>query len=87
MVACEAIMGPSFSEVHSDSTSSMQRNCALLEVPKASVAQVLFLVIGHLEPLGGPRFLRQLRPASKASWLLAVRVDELIEVHTGRITV
>ena len=63
----------------------MQNTCALLEEPKAS--EILFLVIGLLEPLGGPKLLRQLRPASKASWLLAVKVSELVEVNTGRITV
>ena len=56
----------------------MQNTCALLEEPKAS--EILFLVIGLLEPLGGPKMLRQLRPASKSPWRLDVKVCEL-EVH------
>ena len=61
--------------------------CVLLEAPHASVALVLFLAIGYLEPLGGPRFLGVLRPASLPAFVLAVRVEDLIEVHTGRLSV
>ena len=61
--------------------------CALLEAPKASAALVLFLAIGHLETLGGPRFLGVLRPASPSAFVLAGRVEDLIEIHTGRPSV
>ena len=61
--------------------------CALLEAPKASAALVLFLAIGHLETLGGPRFLGVLRAASPLAFVLAGRVEDLIEIHTGRPSV
>ena len=35
------------------------------------VALVLFLAIGHLEPLGGPKFVKVLRPSSSTAFRLA----------------
>ena len=72
---------------HTARTVGASSRCALLEAPQASAALVLFLAIGSLEPLGGPRLLGVLRPASLSAFVLAGRVEDLIEVHTGRPSV
>ena len=44
---------------------------------------MLFLAIGHLEPLGKPRSLIVLRPARPSAFVVAGRAEDLIKIHTG----